>query len=158
LALNTQYYKGASIVAQTKKAFDEVRIPLSNMSFTPDIPSTALGPNEYNDGENIETDVRGIRSVSGDAAILPDGVPGTPTFISSGFRQPQAGIANDFYFIVATVEGYWWATNGDASLTTCWVDITPPGGPFAYDQAQNITEAWSGTVPIFNDAENPPMF
>lgn len=145
-------------MAQTKKAFDEVRIPLTNMTFSPDIPSTALGPNEYNAGENIETDVRGIRSVSGEAAILPDGVPGTPTFISSGFRQPQAGVTNNFYFIIATVEGYWWASNGEASLTGCWIDITPPGGPFVYDQAQNITEAWSGTVPIFNDAENPPMF
>lgn len=146
-------------MAQTKRAFDEVRIPLSKMSFTPDIPSAALGPNEYNDGLNIETDIRGIRSVSGDLATLPDGVPGTPTYIAGGFRQPQAGVTNNFYFIVATVEGYWWASNGEvATAANSWVDITPATGPFTYTQAQNITEAWSGTVPIFNDEQNPPMF
>ena len=143
-------------MAQTKKAFDEVRIPFANMSFTPDVPSTALGPNEYNSGQNIETDVRGIRSVSGEQAILPDGVPGTPTFISSGYRNIQASEANSYYFIVATVEGYWYAANGsDAG----WVDITPPLGPFTgYTQATNITEAWNGTVPFFCDGINPPIF
>jgi hypothetical protein len=226
-------------MAQTKRAFDEVRIPLAKMTFTPDVPSAALGPNEYNDGSNVETDIRGIRSVAGESATLPDGVPGTPTFISSGFRQPQSGITNDYYFIVATVEGYWWASNGETtSATASWRDITPgakaqftgriddgtapgagtvltvssltsgsitvgqyvsgtdgitvvpgtkilaqvsgtPGGAgvytvsisqeiaagtffrsstFNYTQAQNITEAWSGTVPIFNDEQNPPMF
>lgn len=146
-------------MGQPKKALNEVRIPLAKMSFTPDIPSAALGPNEYNDGLNIETDIRGIRSVSGDLATLPDGVPGTATYISGGFRQPQAGVVNNFYFIVATVEGYWWASNGEANTTAnSWVDITPPGGPFPYTQAQNITEAWSGTVPIFNDEANPPFF
>ena len=64
-------------MAQTKKAFDEVRIPLAKMSYTPDVPSAALGPNEYNAGLNIETDVRGVRSVAGESATLPDGVPGT---------------------------------------------------------------------------------
>jgi len=58
-------------VAQTKKAFDEVRIPFSKMTFSPDVPSTALGPNEYNAGQNVECDVRGIRSVAGDEIILP---------------------------------------------------------------------------------------
>lgn len=226
-------------MAQTKRAFDEVRIPLAKMTFTPDVPSAALGPNEYNDGSNVETDVRGIRSVAGETAILPDGVPGTATFISSGYRQPQAGVTNDYYFIVATTQGYWWASNGETtSATSSWRDITPgakatftgsiddgtapgagtvltvssltsgsitvgqyvsgtgtitvvpgtqvlaqvsgtPGGAgvytvsisqelpagstfrsstFNYSQAQNITEAWSGTVPIFNDEQNPPFF
>lgn len=143
-------------MAQTKKAFDEVRIPFSKMTFSPDVPSTALGPNEYNAGQNIETDIRGIRSVAGDQAILPNGVPGIPTFISSGYRQPVAGEDNNYYFIVATVEGYWYASNGsDAG----WVDITPPLGPFTgYTQATNITESWNGTVPFYNDGINPPMF
>jgi len=141
-------------MAQTKKAFDEVRIPLTKMTFSPDVPSTALGPNEYNDGLNVETDVRGIRSVSGDEVILPS-IPGTPTFISSGYRTPQGGVNNDFYFIAATSEGYWWANNGEGE----WQDITPGAGPFTtYNQATNITEAWNGTVPFFNDEANPPMF
>jgi len=134
---------------QIRNPLSEARIPFAKMSFTPDVPSTALGPNEYNDGLNIETDIRGIRSTAGDLPILPY-VPGTPTFISSGFRAD-----GDFWFIVATVEGYWWASNGGA-----WQDITPPAlTPIVgYAQNTNITEAWNGTVPFFNDTINPPMF
>ena len=42
------------------KNYEEVRIPFTKMTFTPDVPSAALGPNEYNDGLNVESDVRGI--------------------------------------------------------------------------------------------------
>ena len=141
-------------MAQTKRAFDEVRIPLSKMTFSPDVPSTALGPNEYNVGLNVETDVRGIRSVSGDEIALPT-IPGTPTFITGGFRTPQGGVRNDIDFIAATTEGYWYANTGEGA----WQDITPGAGPFTtYNQATNITEAWNGTVPFFNDEANPPMF
>ena len=66
-------------MAQIKNAFDEIRIPLAKMTFSPDVPSAALGPNEYNSGTNVETDVRGIRSMAGDQEIL-NTVPGTPTF------------------------------------------------------------------------------
>lgn len=127
---------------------DEVRIPFQQMSFSPDVPSTALGPNEYNSGLNVETDVRGIRSVAGDEEIL-ESVPGTPTFVSGGYR-----LQGEFWFIVATTEGYWWASNGGA-----WQDITPGGTPIVgYAQNTNITEAWNGTVPFFNDTINAPFF
>lgn len=137
-------------MAQIKsKQLDEVRIPFAKMSFTPDVPSTALGPNEYNRGLNIETDVRGIRSVAGDQEFL-ESVPGTPTFMSGGFR-----LQDEFWFIVATVEGYWWASNGSVP----WYNITPGGGPiYGYAQNTNITEAWNGTVPFFNDGIGAPMF
>jgi hypothetical protein len=126
----------------------ESKIPFQKMTFAPDVPSSALGPNEYNTGINVETDVRGIRSVAGDEEIL-DSVPGTPTFVSGGYRADGY-----FWFIVATDEGYWWASKGDA-----WQDITPPGGPYVgYNQAINITECWNGTVPFFNDTVNPPIF
>jgi len=144
-------------MSQTKKALDEVRIPFTKMSFHPDVPSTALGPDEYNSGLNIETDVRGIRSISGDQEILPFPVPGTPTFISGGFRTDE-----NFWFIVATVEGNWYASNGinsGVSNDGDWQDITPPGLVTTnYSQSINITEAWNGTVPFFNDTENAPMF
>lgn len=130
--------------------FTEVRIPFAKMTFSPDVPSTALGPNEYNDGRNVETDVRGIRSQAGDEEIL-DVIPGTPTFVTGGFRRN-----GEFWFIVATVEGYWWAANGEEES---WTDITPGGVPIVgYTQATNITEAWNGTVPFFNDTIGPPMF
>lgn len=142
-------------MAQLKSQYEEVRIPFQKMTFSPDVPSTALGPNEYNDGQNVETDVRGIRSMAGDEEILTS-VPGTPNYVSSGYRPgatPEG--ENTFWFIVATDEGYWWASNG----TTDWYNITPGGGPLAdYNQALNITEAWNGTVPFFNDSLNPPMF
>ena len=126
------------------KKFDEVRIPFAKMTFSPDVPSTALGPNEYNAGLNVETDVRGIRSISGDEEIsvtIPNGE--TPIYISGGFRR------NDlFYYIVATLEGKWYAIAGGST----WTDITPPGMIAGnYSRAQNITEAWNGTVPFFND-------
>ena len=141
-------------MAQTKKAYEEAKIPFVKMTYSPDVPSSALGPNEYNSGLNVETDIRGIRSVAGDEIILQS-VPGTPTFVSGGYRKPQAGRSNDFYFVVATTEGDWLASNGDGS----WADITPAEGPFAtYTQGTNITEAWNGTVPFYNDESNPPMF
>ena len=135
---------------QIKKSYDEVIIPFSKMTFSPDVPSSALGPNEYNAGENVETDVRGIRSVNGDQEIL-DAVPGIPTYITGGFRQQ-----GDFYFIVATDEGEWWTSDGAST----WTNITPPA-PYdgsTYSQDTDITDAWNGTVPIFNDGINPPFF
>lgn len=135
-------------MAALQNKLDEVRIPFQQMSFTPDVPSTALGPNEYNEGLNVETDVRGIRSIAGDQEIL-DSVPGTPTFVTGGYR-----LQGEFWFVVATTEGYWWASNGGA-----WQNITPGGGPFTgYAQNTNITEAWNGTVPFFNDTINAPFF
>jgi len=137
-------------MAQIKSQLDEARIPFAKMTFSPDVPSTALGPNEYNAGVNVETDVRGIRSQAGDEEILT-AVPGTPTYVSSNYRRN-----GEFWFIVATTEGKWWATNG---TDVDWYDITPGGGTFTgYAQNTNITEAWNGTVPFFNDSLNPPMF
>jgi hypothetical protein len=146
-------------MAQIKKPLQEVRIPFSKMSFTPDVPSTALGPTEYNDGRNVETDVRGIRSMAGDEQIL-DSLPngsGPPTFVTGGFR-----LDGEFWFIVATAAvdatpGQWFACSAD----TTWYDITPTNIDFDsrfYDQATNITEAWSGNTLIVNDEHNPPMF
>jgi len=134
---------------QIQSDYDEVRIPFTKMSYTPDIPSTMLGPNEYNVGINVESDIRGIRSTAGDQSIL-DPITGTTTYVTSGFRRN-----GEYWFIVATVEGYWYASNGESG----WLDITPGGVPFTgYAQNTNITEAWNGTVPIFNDSINPPMF
>ena len=126
-----------------------VKLPLAKMTFTPDVPAAALGPNEYNAGQNVEADVRGIRSVAGDQEIF-DYVPGTPFHITGGFRQQ-----GEFWFVVGTTEGHWWASNG----TAAWTDITPDIGDFThYNQATNVTETWNGTVLLLNDEWNPPMF
>ena len=125
----------------------EAKIPFQKMSFSPDVPSGALTANEYNYGLNVETDVRGIRSQLGDQSIL-DNVPGTPTFISGGFRAD-----GKFWFIVAVDEGHWYASSDGT-----WQDITPTAGDFSqYNQATNIMDTWNGTIPFFNDTHNPPM-
>jgi hypothetical protein len=141
-----------------------VKLPLAKMTFTPDVPAAALGPNEYNAGKNVETDVRGVRSVAGDESIL-DYIPGTPTYVTGGYRQ--GGI---WWFVVAVdavydntdpnnpifvSPGKWYAS----SATSGWQDITPTVGDFSkYNQATNITESWNGTVLFLNDESNPPMF
>lgn len=160
LALNTSITKGPLTVAQIRPTYEEVRIPFAKMSFTPDVPSTALQPNEYNDGKNVETDIRGIRSMAGDQEIL-DALPnssGAPTFITGGFRQD-----NEFWFVVATQAqvgqpGQYFAWNPG---TQNWEDITPTDLTFdstGYGQATNITEAWNGNVLFLNDEQNAPMF
>ena len=144
-----------------KNPYDEVRTSLASMTFSPDVPSTNLGPTEYNAGGNVETDVRGIRSVAGEQEILAS-VPGTPTYISAGFRQDGY-----YWFVVATVEGKWWANRGDRRGSPSgnggyWIDITPPDAPpsgyVGYSQSINITESWNGTIPFFNDGLYAPMF
>jgi hypothetical protein len=128
-----------------------VKVPLAKMTFSPDVPSAALGPNEYNAGKNVETDVRGIRSVAGDQEIL-NYVPGTPTFVTGGYRSD-----GNFWFVVATTEGNWYASNGIID----WYNINPTNTTYdftGYNQATNITEAWNGNTLILNDEQNPPMF
>jgi len=140
-------------VAKIKPGYEEVRIPFTKMTFAPDVPSTALGPNEYNEGKNVETDVRGIRAIAGDEEILV-AITGTPTFVTGGFRPVAGATQPRFYTIVATVEGKWWAIGGGST----WHDITPLAGVGTYTQSQNITESWNGIVPFFNDEQNAPFF
>ena len=152
---------------QIKNPLTEARIPFAKMSYTPDVPSTALGPNEYNVGSNIETDVRGIRSVAGDQEILAT-VPGTPIYITGGFRTDPAYLEPEFWFVVATLEmggGRWYASRGNGAYGMNWEDITPNTATddaqpvlTGYDRNTRITEAWNGTVLILNDNINPPMW
>jgi len=140
-------------MANIKNPLNEVRQPFSKMSYTPDVPSTALGPNEYNEGSNVETDVRGLKSVFGDKEILAT-VPGTPIFVTGSYRQDGF-----FWFVVANTAGDWYASK---DLT--WTKINPNVGATiqpsitGYTLATNITESWNGTVPVFNDNVGNPMF
>ena len=124
------------------------KTPFSNMSFTPDVPSSSLQPTEYNAGYNIETDVRSIKSVAGDAYILST-IPGNVIFVTSGFD-----INDVYWFIVATEQGKWYAVD-----TAGYTDITPPAGNFSgYNTSTVITASWNGTVVFLNDMLNPPMY
>ena len=139
--------------------FNEAKIPFTNMSFTPDVPASALGANEYNSGYNIETDTRGIRAVFGDEYILKqlssaNGVVGTPIFLTSGYR----GVSNQVYWLVfATVDdsgaGRWYMQDS-AGIT----EITPSGGLTGYYAGMPITDCWNGTVLFLNDSLYPPMY
>ena len=141
-------------MAQT---FTEFKTPLTKMSFTPDIPSSALQPNEYNVGQNIETDTRGIRSVFGDTQILSS-IPGTPIFVSSGYR------ANDeYWFIVAAIsngiEGRWYAIdkNGITNITPGYGNDPNAYLP-GYSYGIPITDSWNGTVLFINDSVSAPLY
>jgi len=126
-----------------------VKTPFTNMTFTPDVPSSSLGANEYNFGQNVETDVRSIKSVLGDQYILAN-ITGNQIFVTSGFR------ANDVYWwIVATEQGVWYAIDENGDIA----NITPPLGNFSgYNSSTVITASWNGNVLFINDQLNPPMF
>jgi hypothetical protein len=129
--------------------FDEVKIPFSNMTFHPDVPSSALGPNEYNSGRNVETDIRGLRSAAGDQVMLAT-IPGTPIYVTGGYRAN-----NVWWFVVGTSAGRWYANNG----TGAWTEVTPGLTPLSgYTLDTNITECWNGTTLFINDGLHPPMF
>jgi len=137
-------------MAQIKSTLTEVKTPFTNMSFTPDIPSTNLGAQEYNSGLNVETDIRGIRSVLGDEEILLD-IPGDETaiYVTGGYRAN-----NVWWFIIATSAGNWYRQS-----TGGIVKCSPGLAPFAgYSNDVNITEAWNGTTLFINDGLNPPMY
>jgi hypothetical protein len=128
----------------------EAKTPLSKMTWHPDVPSSAMGPEEYNStlSRNVETDVRGIRSVLGDEPIL-DTITGTPIYVTGGYR-----LDDSWWYVVGTAEGVWWASDDGAA----WTDITPIYTPLVgYSEDMNITEAWNGTTLIINDGVNPPM-
>ena len=137
--------------------YTKLRTPFLNMSFTPDVPSNALGPNEYNSGLNVEADVRGIKKISGEQEILST-IPNFPVFMDGGFRS---GV--QWVFIVATRDafnrGYWYLIT-DSSIT----NITPGVGanPAAflpnYTDNINITTSWVGNVFFINDNLSAPMY
>jgi len=129
-------------------AMQTVKTPFTNMTFTPDVPSSALGANEYNVGQNIETDVRSVKSVLGEVGILSS-IPGNPIFVTSGFD-----VNNNYWFIVATSQGKWYAID-TAGIT----NITPSVGTFTgYSVNTVITASWCGAVVFLNDQTNPPMY
>ena len=130
-------------------AVNPVKTPFTNMTFTPDVPSSALSATEYNAGYNVETNTRGIKSVLGDEYILSQ-IPGKIIYVTGGFRS-----GTTWYYIVATDQGKWYSMD-DAGYT----DVTPIGGfnGSGYNTDLNITEAWNGTVLFINDTLNAPLY
>ena len=123
------------------------------MSFTPDVPSSALGPNEYNIGRNVETDTRGILSVLGDTNIL-SGIPGNVIYVTAGFWKDGL-----YWFVAATREGKWYALTG-TSITEVTPDPTTSPNYISnqYNDTTNFTDSWNGDILFINDTINPPMY
>lgn len=132
--------------------YARLRTPFLKMSFTPDVPSNALGANEYNNGLNVEADVRGIKKISGEEAILSQ-VPGSPVFVDGGFR------GTIWTYIVATNAGKWYAvTASGITNITPGVGANPNVALSGYTDDVNITTSWVGNVFFINDALRPPMY
>lgn len=133
--------------------YQRLRTPLTNMSFTPDVPSNALGPNEYNVGRNIETDVRGIKKIDGEVAVL-SAIPGNPIYIEGGYRSET-----NFVYIVATSQGKWYmVTSSSVSNITPGVGANPNVSLSGYSSDTEITSSVVGGVFFFNDGLRPPMY
>ena len=122
------------------------------MSFTPDVPSNALGPTEYNSGRNVECDVRGVRKVAGEENFLSN-IPGHAVFWEGGFR------GTEWTYIVATREGKWYKlTSSGISNITPGVGANPAAALSGYSDDVNITSSWVGNVFFINDGLRPPMY
>ena len=133
--------------------YSRLRTPFVNMSFTPDVPSNALGPNEYNSGLNVEADVRGIKKVSGEQEILST-IPGNVVFMDGGFRNNNAWV-----YIAATREGKWYmVTATGITNITPGVGANPNVALSGYSDDINITTSWVGEVFFINDALRAPMY
>ena len=133
--------------------YTRMRTPFLNMSFTPDVPSNALGPNEYNSGRNVEADVRGIKKVPGEENILST-VPGNIFYMDGGFRSETQWV-----YVVATIEGKWYmVTSSGVTNITPGVGSNPSVSLAGYNNDLNVTSSWVGQVFFINDTLNPPMY
>jgi hypothetical protein len=127
------------------------------MSFTPDVPSNALGPNEYNSGKNIEADVRCIKKIFGEIQIAST-ITDTPIFMEGGFRSETSWV-----YIVATrnasSQGKWFMiTATGISNITPGVGANPNVFLSGYTEDINITTSWVGNVFFINDTLSNPMY
>ena len=137
--------------------YQRVRTPFVGMSFTPDVPSNALNPNEYNSGYNVETDVRGIKKIFGEQEILT-AVPHYGIFMEGGFRSET-----NWVYIVATRDssshGRWYmVTTAGITNITPGVGSNPSVTLPGYTADINITFSWVGNVFFINDTINNPMY
>ena len=137
--------------------YSRLRTPFTSMSFTPDVPSNALGPNEYNSGKNIEADVRCIKKIFGEIQIAST-ITDTPIFMEGGFRSETSWV-----YIVATrnasSQGKWFmiTATGITNITP-GVGANPNVFLSGYTEDINITTSWVGNVFFINDTLSNPMY
>lgn len=137
--------------------YSRLRTPFTSMSFTPDVPSNALGANEYNSGKNVEADVRCIKKIFGEIQIGST-ITDMPIFMEGGFRSET-----NWVYIVATrnssSQGKWWMiTATGISNITPGVGGNPSAYIAGYTEDINITTSWVGNVFFINDTVQNPMY
>jgi len=133
--------------------YQRLRTPFINLSFTPDVPSNALGTTEYNSGLNVEADVRGIKKVGGEEEIL-SAIPGNTVFMEGGFRTEAIWV-----YVAATREGKWYmVTSSGITNITPGVGANPNVALSGYSDNVNITASWVGGVLFINDNLRNPMY
>ena len=137
--------------------YSRLRVPFTNLSFTPDVPSNALGANEYNSGKNVEADVRCIKKIFGEIQIAST-ITDMPIFMEGGFRSET-----NWVYVVATRnssnQGKWWMiTATGISNITPGVGANPSAYIAGYTEDVNITTSWVGNVFFINDTVQNPMY
>jgi len=137
--------------------YSRLRTPFTSMSFTPDVPSNALGANEYNSGKNVEADVRSIKKIFGEIQIGST-ITDMPIFVEGGFRSQTSWV-----YIVATrnssSQGKWWmVTATGISNITPGVGANPSVFISGYTEDINITFSCVGSVFFINDTVQNPMY
>jgi len=137
-------------------AINPTKTPFSNMSYTPDVPTSTQAAQEYNSGYNIETDTRSIKSVLGETNILGT-IPGNQLFLSGGFRTVNN---NNFSFVVANDAGNWYTVTSNVGGVAFSNIATPTANTYVagYTIHSSITDAWNGELLFINDGQNPPMY
>jgi hypothetical protein len=137
-------------------AINPTKTPFSNMSYTPDVPSSTQAAQEYNAGYNVETDIRGIKSVKGEKYILSS-IPGNQLFMSGGFRAVNN---NNFSFVVANDAGNWYTVTSNVGGVAFSNIATPTANTYVagYNIHSTITDSWNGQLVFINDGQNPPMY
>jgi hypothetical protein len=137
--------------------YSRLRTPFTSMSFTPDVPSNALGPNEYNSGKNVEADVRTIKKIYGEKEIA-SAITDTPIFVEGGFRSQTSWV-----YVVATRNasnhGKWWMiTSTGITNITPGVGANPAVYIAGYTEDISITFSSVGSVFFINDTVQNPMY
>jgi hypothetical protein len=137
--------------------YSRLRTPFTSMSFTPDVPSNALGPNEYNSGKNVEADVRTIKKIYGEKEIA-SAITDTPIFVEGGFRSQTSWV-----YVVATRNasnhGKWWMiTSTGITNITPGVGANPAVYISGYTEDISITFSSVGSVFFINDTVQNPMY
>jgi len=133
--------------------YERLRTTFTAMSWTPDVPSNALAPNEFNNGLNVESDVRGLKKVGGELSILSQ-IPGHCIYVDGGFRNQSTWV-----FIVATREGKWYmVTSSGITNITPGYGANPNASLSGYSDVVNIVSSWVGQVFFINDGIHSPMY